>query len=149
MHLSELLTPERIVCNLSAQSKKRALENISEIIATGQPEITPSEVFDCLLARERLGGTGIGFGVAIPHGRLKNITQAIGAFVRLEHAIDFDSIDNQPVDLIFALLVPENSTEEHLQILASIASMFNEESARTKLRQAENSADISNIINSR
>jgi PTS system nitrogen regulatory IIA component len=146
MQLSEILTPEHITCNLPAQSKKRALEKISDIIAAGLPDVTSLEVFDCLLARERLGGTGIGHGVAIPHGRLKNITQAIGAFVKLEQAVDFDAIDKQPVDLIFALLVPENSTAEHLEILAAIAGMFNDEQTRQKLRQADNVDELGQII---
>lgn len=147
MQLSEILTPDHINCGLSAQSKKRALEKISDIFATGQDSVTAIEVFDRLLARERLGGTGIGHGVAIPHGRLPGINQAMGVFVKLEQAVDFDAIDNQKVDLIFALLVPENSTEEHLQILASIASMFNDENARDKLRQAGNADEIRQIIN--
>lgn len=146
MHLSELITPERIICNLQAQSKKRALEEISERIATGVANVTTNEVFDSLLSRERLGGTGIGYGVAIPHGRLKNSSHAIGAFIKLQDAIDFDALDNQPVDLLFALLVPENSTEEHLQILASIASMFNDEQMREKLRQTNTSEEIYQLI---
>jgi len=146
MQLSDLLTPERIVCNLSSQSKKRTLEEISERISSCDARVTTNEVFDSLLARERLGGTGIGHGVAIPHGRLKNTEQTIGAFIKLDKAIDFDSLDNQPVDLIFALLVPEHSTQEHLQVLASIASMFNDEQAREKLRHASSAEEIYQII---
>lgn len=148
MQLSELLTPERIACNLSSQSKKRLLETVSEIISSDIQNVTPNEVFDCLLNRERLGGTGIGHGVAIPHGRLQNIDHAIGAFIKLEQAVDFDAIDNQPVDLIFALLVPENSTEEHLQVLAKIAGMFNDESIRQQLRQAPDKTALEQIISS-
>jgi len=146
MQLSELLTTDRVVCNLSTQSKKRALEEISELISRGESRVTINEVFDSLLARERLGGTGIGHGVAIPHGRLKNTDMTIGAFIKLENAVDFDAIDNQPVDLIFALLVPENSTQEHLQVLASIAGMFNDEQTRDKLRQADSAEQLYQII---
>lgn len=146
MQLSELLTPDRITCDLSAQSKKRALEEISELISRVDPKVTTNEVFDSLLARERLGGTGVGHGVAIPHGRLKNTEMTIGAFIKLQNAIDFDAIDNQPVDLMFALLVPENSTQEHLQVLASIASMFNDEQAREKLRLATSSEELYQLI---
>lgn len=146
MQLSELLTPGRIACNLSTQSKKRALEEISKLISRGEPKVTTNEVFDSLLARERLGGTGIGHGVAIPHGRLKNTEMTIGAFIKLQQAVDFDAIDNQPVDLLFALLVPENSTQEHLQVLASIASMFNEEPIREKLRQAKSAEELYQLI---
>lgn len=146
MQLSELLTPERVVCNLQALSKKRVLEEISELISSGEPKVTTNEVFESLLARERLGGTGIGQGVAIPHGRLKNISQAIGAFIKLQDAVDFDAIDNQPVDLLFAMLVPEDSTAEHLQILASIAAMFNDEQTREKLRQATSAGELYQLI---
>jgi len=146
MQLSELLTPDRIICNLSAQSRKRALEEISELISHGEPKVTTNEVFDSLLARERLGSTGIGHGVAIPHGRLKNTEQTIGAFIKLQEAVDFDAIDNRPVDLMFALLVPELSTQEHLQILASIAGMFNDEQTREKLRQATSAEELYQLI---
>lgn len=146
MQLSELLTLDRIACDLSVQSKKRAIEKISELISRGDSKVTTNEVFDSLLARERLGGTGIGHGVAIPHGRLKNTEMTIGAFIKLQQAVDFDAIDNQPVDLLFALLVPENSTQEHLQVLASIASMFNEEPVREKLRQAKSAEELYQLI---
>lgn len=146
MHLSELLSPLRVTCDVPAQSKKRALEQVSELISSADPKVTTNEVFDSLLSRERLGGTGIGHGVAIPHGRLKNTTQAIGAFIKLKDAIDFDAIDNQPVDLLFALLVPENSTDEHLQVLANIAKMFNDEQTREKLRQAVSPDELYHLI---
>lgn len=146
MQLSELLTSDRIACNLSAQSKKRALEKLSELISRGDAKVTTNEVFDSLLARERLGGTGIGHGVAIPHGRLKNTEMTIGAFIKLQQAVDFDAIDNQPVDLMFALLVPENSTQEHLQVLASIAGMLNDEQTREKLRQASSAEELYQLI---
>jgi len=146
MHLSELLTPDRIACNLPAQSKKRALEELSELISHADPMVTTNEVFDSLLARERLGGTGVGYGVAIPHGRLKNTEKTIAAFISLQDAIDFDALDNQRVDLLFALIVPENSTQEHLQILASIAGMFNDEATREKLRQATSSEELYQLI---
>ena len=146
MQLSELLTIDRVACDLSAQSKKRAVEKLSELISRGDAKVTGNEVFDSLLARERLGGTGIGHGVAIPHGRLKNTQMTIGAFIKLQQAVDFDAIDNQPVDLMFALLVPENSTQEHLQVLSSIASMFNYEQTRQKLHQASSAEELYQII---
>ena len=116
------------------------------MIARGETGVTTIEVFDSLLARERLGGTGIGHGVAIPHGRLKNTDHTIGAFIKLQTAVDFDAIDNQPVDLIFALLVPEDSTQEHLQILAAIAGLFNDEQAREQLRRASSPEELYTII---
>jgi len=103
-------------------------------------------VFESLLARERLGGTGVGYGVAIPHGRLKSSDHTVGAFIKLQNGVDFDSADRQPVDLLFALLVPEKSNEEHLQILAALAKLFSDESLRTQLRDADNIEKIHQLI---
>lgn len=136
MQLSELLSKDSIACDVDAQSKKRALQELSELIAEKDKNVSTNEVFDSLINRERLGGTGIGHGAAIPHGRLKNCTHITGAFIRLKNAIDFDSADNTPVDLLFALIVPEESTDEHLKVLAMLASMFNDEEFRNKLRSS-------------
>ncbi|KPK56035.1 MAG: hypothetical protein AMS22_02390 [Thiotrichales bacterium SG8_50] len=149
MDLSLLITPDRIACDVSASSKKRALEALSELLARDDDELSAADVFDSLIARERLGGTGLGFGVAIPHGRLKDKDKTIGAFVRLSEGVDFDAVDNQPVDLLFALLVPENSTEEHLQILATLAELFNRSEVRDALRQAKSVQAIHALLTSR
>lgn len=146
MQLSDLITPQRIRCNLDAQSKKRALEQLSELISQDQDTITSTQVFDSLLSRERLGGTGVGHGVAIPHGRLRNSQQTLGAFIKLARGIDYDAADKQPVDLLFALLVPEESTEEHLQLLAQLAAMFSDQGIREKLRHAETTEDIHELL---
>ena len=146
MQLSDLISPGRIGCNLDAQSKKRALEQLSELISQDQDTITSTQVFDSLLSRERLGGTGVGHGVAIPHGRLRNSKQTLGAFIKLARGVDYDAADKQPVDLLFALLVPEESTEEHLQILAQLAAMFSDEAMREKLRHAQTTADIHKLL---
>lgn len=146
MELNELITPTRIACNIEAHSKKRALELLSELISENEDKISSTDVFDSLLARERLGGTGVGYGVAIPHGRLKNTEHTLGAFIRLKEGIDFDSADHQPVDLIFALLVPEQSTEEHLQVLARLAAMFHDDAIREKLRQADSISSIHHLL---
>lgn len=146
MQLSDLITPERIACNIDAQSKKRALEQVSELISRDQDTISSTDVFDSLLARERLGGTGVGYGVAIPHGRLRNTGQTLGAFVKLRQGVDFDSADHQPVDLVFALLVPEQSTEEHLQALAQLAAMFSDDEFRNKLREAQTAQEIHGLL---
>ena len=136
MQLSELLSKDSIACDVDAQSKKRALQELSELIAEKDKNVSTNEVFDSLINRERLGGTGIGHGAAIPHGRLKNCKHITGAFIRLKNAIDFDSVDNTPVDLLFALIVPEESNDEHLKVLAMLASMFNDEEFRNKLRSS-------------
>jgi PTS system nitrogen regulatory IIA component len=99
-----------------------------------------------LIARERLGSTGLGNGIAIPHGRLKNGQQTIAAFMQLSTSIDYDSVDNAPVDLLFALIVPENSTEEHLNTLATLAEMFSNTETLNKLRQSSSSEEMYTIL---
>ena len=135
MELTDLITPQRIACEVEAQSKKRTLELLSELISQAEDTIASTDVFDSLLARERLGGTGVGYGVAIPHGRLKGTQHTLGAFIRLKTGVDFDAADQRPVDLIFALLVPEESTEEHLQVLSTIAEVFSNPGVCAALRE--------------
>ena len=134
MKLSEILSPNCIRLDADATSKKRVLESASELLADTDQNLSPRQVFDCLIAREKLGSTGLGHGVAIPHGRLAGLDRTIGVFLRVPKGVDFDAPDNQPVDLVFALLVPEDSTEEHLQVLANIASYFDVETSRDALR---------------
>ncbi|UCE90341.1 MAG: PTS IIA-like nitrogen regulatory protein PtsN [Pseudomonadota bacterium] len=146
MQIVDLITPERIACGVEAGSKKRALEMLSELIARDQETVNTTDVFDSLLARERLGGTGVGHGVALPHGRLRSSDLTIGAFVQLRQGIDFGAADNEPVDLLFALLVPEQSTDEHLQALALLAAMFSNDGFRDKLRGADTPEDLYNLL---
>ena len=131
------LIAERISCNNAAVSKKRVLEEAARLLATSTPELTQDMIFDKLLERERLGSTGLGQGIALPHARMCGITQACGAFVKLTDAADFDAIDNKPVDLVFALLVPEDATQEHLQLLASLASLFSRADFCSRIRSAQ------------
>ena len=140
MELQDIIDPERIAYDVDVSSKKRALETVSDILVKGDggENLVSHDVCESLIAREKLGSTGIGCGVAIPHGRLKNTDKTLAAFIKLHKGVDYDAIDNQAVDLIFALLVPENSTEEHLKILAEIAEMFSNETFRKKLREANN-----------
>lgn len=144
MNISDIISPERVVCDLDATSKKRALEKLSNMLASNS--LTPQDVVDSLIARERLGSTGIGYGVAIPHGRIKNTDHAIAAFIQLHEGIDFDAADDQAVDLLFALLVPEESTKEHLELLAELAEMFSDEDFRAKLRATKDSEAIYNLL---
>lgn len=142
MNLTELLTESRTLCHTEAGSKKRVLELAGEALA-GQPG-TPSadRIFSGLLNRERLGSTGIGDGVAIPHCRLPDCQQAVALLMSLAEPIDFDAIDNRPVDLLCFLLVPEDGAEEHLQTLAGLAELFSQESVREALRNCETSAQL-------
>lgn len=146
MELTDLITPERVVCDIEAQSKKKSLDLVSDLIAQADDSISSLDVSESLRARERLGGTGVGHGVAIPHGRLKNTRQTLGAFIRLRQGVDFESADHKPVDLIFALLVPEESTDEHLQVLAKLASMFSNDAFREKLRKADSSQMLYQLL---
>lgn len=145
MQLSDLLTPDR-VASTHASSKKRVLEQLSQLIFSGQDNVSQTEIFDSLISRERLGSTGLGHGVAIPHGRVRNSDRTIGAFIKLDQGIDFDAIDREPVDLLFALLVPEHCTDEHLQLLAQLAEMFSDPQLLEKLRQASNGDSLFHII---
>ena len=137
MKITDLITSGRVVCNEEVSSKKRALERLGELIASGQTECSARAIFDSLIGRERLGSTGLGHGVALPHGRLSQSQQAIGAFIKLKQGVDFDAIDQQPVDLIFALLVPEHFTDEHLRILSYLAEMFSDKAFCEELRSTD------------
>ena len=146
MQMADLVTPECVACNVKVHSKKRVFELLAELLAKNQHELTQAEIMESLLARERLGSTGLGHGVAIPHGRMKKLNRAVGAFVQLEKGIDFDAIDNQPVDLLFVLLVPEKCTDEHLQILAGLAEMLGDEVMRDKLHAAKSCEELYRLV---
>ncbi|MEJ1296634.1 MAG: PTS sugar transporter subunit IIA [Candidatus Sedimenticola sp. (ex Thyasira tokunagai)] len=136
MFPADFLISERVsYCNPAA-SKKRILEAVGKLLASTSPGLTQDLVFDKLLERERLGSTGLGHGIALPHARMPGIKQAYGAFLQLENSADFDAIDRQPVDLVFGLLVPEEATQEHLQLLAMLASLFSKETFCQELRKA-------------
>ncbi len=137
MDIIDLIAPGRIVCNCSVASKKRVIEALSELLATGQTDLSARPIFDSLIGRERLGSTGLGHGVALPHGRFSQTQTAIGAFIKLEKGVDFDAIDRQPVDLVFGLLVPDHYTDEHLKILARLAEMFSDQAFCRQLRDAD------------
>lgn len=146
MQVAELLDIEHINCNTQSASKKRVLEQLSGLLAANQGSLTPNQVFDSLLSRERLGSTGLGRGVAIPHGRMKDGSNTLAAFIKLQQGVDFDASDNQPVDLLFALLVPEQATDEHLQLLAQLARMFSDEQLVAKLRASSDAHSLLNAI---
>ena len=146
MRIADILTSERIICNVNLSSKKAALEALSGLIAGASVRLDEQQVFNSLLTRERLGGTGLGNGIAIPHGRWKDGLSTIAAFIKLKQGVDYDAVDQQPVDLIFALLVPEHSTEEHLQVLAQLAEMFNQPEFLTQLRREESEEAIYGLL---
>ncbi|NFV80942.1 PTS IIA-like nitrogen regulatory protein PtsN [Magnetospirillum aberrantis] len=138
MDIADLITPAAVIPNLRATSKKQALQDLAKKAAelTGQNE---RAVFDVLLERERLGTTGVGNGIAIPHGKLPALTRLYGLFARLERPIHFESIDEQPVDLIFLLLAPESAGADHLKALARVSRLLRDKGVCEKLRGTENS----------
>jgi PTS system nitrogen regulatory IIA component len=146
MQIADILSVERVCCDIPSRSKKAALEAAARLIAGAEPGLSDADVFDSLIARERLGSTGLGHGVALPHGRRKLGDRTLGAFIRLQSAIDYDAIDQQPVDILFALLVPEKSTEEHLQILSQLAERFSNPALLEKLRSEPSSEEIFRLL---
>jgi PTS system nitrogen regulatory IIA component len=130
--IAKLLPPSNIVLDVEMSSKKRLFEQVGLLFENNQG-IGRSVVFDSLFARERLGSTGLGQGVAIPHGRIKGLRDPVGAFVRLKDGVPFDAPDGQAVKLIFVLLVPEQATEQHLLILSELAELFSDREMRQDL----------------
>src|SRR5215475_14502007 len=143
--IAKLLPPSNILLDLDVTSKKRMFEQAGLLFENNQG-VARSLVFDSLFARERLGSTGLGQGVAIPHGRIKGLKEAVGAFVRLKQPIPFDAPDGQPVNLIFVLLVPDRATDLHLQILSELAQMFSDKPFRERLLGAATPADVSQLV---
>ena len=140
--ISQLLTPGRTACCVPGISKKRLLETIARIISEDQVSMPYNAVLSRLIAREKLGSTGLGQGIAIPHCRVDNCTHALGTLVTLEEAIDFDAPDGNPVDILFVLLVPEEAQQQHLDILAGIAGLFSQQSYCEQLRHAGDAATL-------
>ncbi len=145
MEIADLLTSERIVPSLRAPSKKQALQELSRRAAeiTGLPERT---IFDVLLERERLGTTGVGSGIAIPHGKLAALEGLLGVFARLEKPVDFDAVDEQPVDLIFLLLAPESAGADHLKALARISRLLRDRAVCEQLRAATDGDSLFGLL---
>jgi PTS system nitrogen regulatory IIA component len=146
MHIADLITPERVVCCQESTSKKRTLEQLSQLLTRNVPRISTNEVFDSLIGRERLGSTGLGHGVAIPHGRIQRLQEPVGAFMSLNNGVDFDAIDRLPVDLLFALLVPQEATDAHLQLLAQLARMFSDSGFTQRLRATRDDQELYELL---
>ena len=148
MQIDHLLSHDRIACGQSATSKKRVLEAAAALLAGADPSLEPTAVFESLIGRERLGSTGLGHGIALPHGRMPYKGQPIGALITLKDGVDFDALDGHPVNQVFALVIPEESTEEHLQILASLARVFSDTSVREQLKCCKNPENAINLLKS-
>ena len=146
IRLENILTPGRSLVGVPGGSKKRVLEQIGNLIGKEVPELDGQSVFESLIAREKLGSTGFGNGIAIPHCRLKGCTAPISAVLHLDTPVDFDAIDGAPVDLLFVLLVPEAATDAHLELLRQIASMLDNPETRKKLRGADSSEALYQVV---
>ena len=137
MNIVDLLTPRRVVCIDGAANKARLLQLLGSLLATDQSAVTAREITVSLRKRERTISTGMGHGIALPHVRLGQATQIVGAFIRLKRGVNFNALDKQPVDLVFGLLVPEQFVNEHLVILAYLAEMFSDRDFCRQLRQTD------------
>ena len=147
MDFRSVLTLERTYNGLNPKSKKRLLETATELIVLDVPSIDKEELYKNLITRERLGSTGIGKGVAIPHCRSSQCDHPIGAMITLDTPVDYDAVDNQPVDIVFVLIVPTEETDNHLKLLASLAESLSQDSFRQQLRLSTSRQELFNSIN--
>ena len=145
MQLEEILSPERCHCRIEGVSKKRILTKISEIASENIDSLEVGEVFDALMAREQLGTTGLGNGIAIPHCRLAPCENIIGVLITLDEPVNFDSLDGKPVDIMFVLLVPREENDEHVRTLAELATLFNDQDFCHTIRHTNDREDLYNI----
>jgi PTS system nitrogen regulatory IIA component len=146
IRLETILTPGRSQVNVPGGSKKKTLETIANLIGREVPDLDTQAVFEALIAREKLGSTGFGNGIAIPHCRLQGCESPVSALLHLDAPIDFDAIDGAPVDLLFVLLVPQAATDAHLELLRQIASMLDRKEVREKLRSASSNEALYQVV---
>lgn len=146
IRLETILTPGRSLVNVPGGSKKRVLEQIANLIGKEVAGLDTQDVFESLIAREKLGSTGFGNGIAIPHCRLPGCTAPVSALLHLDSPVDYDAIDGAPVDLLFVLLVPEAATDAHLELLRQIASMLDRKEVRDRLRSAKSSEALYQVV---
>ena len=145
MELNIILKPECTTC-ATPGSKKKVLEMISDLVASQYPELSSQEIFESLLNREKMGSTGIGSGIAIPHGRLDNIDAPIAVLIKCEQPIAFEAIDKQPVDILFALLVPSDQCQEHLSTLSAMAEKLSDKQTLKQLRRITDERELYQVI---
>lgn len=143
--IAPLLTPATTLLDVSFSSKKKLFEHAAELFAQTHG-LKASDIFSSLFERERLGSTALGYGIAIPHGRIKGLQDAAGAFYRLSTPLEFDAPDNQPVSLCFVLLVPKDANEAHLQILGELAQLFGDDGMRARMLQAASPSDLIALV---
>jgi len=141
MPLTDILTPQSVLASVKAASKKQLLQELSAF-AAAQSGLLESDIYEALLQRERLGSTGIGHGIAIPHGKLPKLDRLIGIFARLEKPVDFDALDGQQVDLVFLLLAPEGAGADHLKALSRVARALRDPAIAQKLRKSHDASAL-------
>jgi len=141
-----LVNEDSISFHDPASSKKKVLENLSKKLAANTAATTAEKIFHVLLERERLGSTGLGKGVAIPHARVPGLTHTVAAMLTMETPVEFEAADNQPIDIAFGLLVPEEDTDNHLQHLSRLVSLFRDPEVCDRIRRAENAEDIFELL---
>ena len=146
MKLQNILTLDCTLCAVPATSKKRLFDTICETAANHISEVSQHELLESLMAREQMGSTGIGNGIAIPHGRLANCNQVIAILLTTDEPIEFDAIDNRPVDIFIALFVPENACKEHLSTLQSIAEIFSDKQTSKLIRKCSTNEELFQLI---
>ena len=142
MSFENIIKPDGVLCNATARSKKHCLEIVSELLVRSNPEIASESIFACLVERERLGCTSLGNGAAFPHCRVRGIEQSTGALIKLAEAIDFDAADGEPVDLVFAMMVPSEPGDSDYAEIKRITRMFKDERLRETLRNMNSSGDL-------
>lgn len=146
MEIKDILSPDCTRCAVPGTSKKRILQLISEIAGEHIDDLTEDDVLTGLMCREKMGSTGIGAGIAIPHGRLPHLTQPFAVVVTCIPGIEFDAIDNQPVDVFFAILVPSDTNEAHLQTLATVAKKLSDKEVTKHLRKANSNIALYELL---
>jgi PTS system nitrogen regulatory IIA component len=146
MHVTEFLLPQHTFLQVQSGNKEQVLQKVSELFTQQLPQLNAQTIFAHLIMREKLGSTGIGHGVAIPHARIDSLTRPYGIFLQLGNPIDFNAGDHHCVDLIFALIVPQEANETHLQILSTLAQYFSEDDFRSLCRQARDTKTLYDLI---
>ncbi len=146
MNVADILAANRVLLDVEVASRKRVLETIGDALASADPTLSAKAVFQHLYDREDLGSTGLGHGVALPHARMPGCRRAFAAFVRLGAGVEFSAPDGEAVDLYFGLLVPAESTDEHLQILSAVAGVLNQEQVRARLRETGSAEEVRELF---
>ncbi len=146
MYLKDVISEEGIVFTTSVSSKKRALEILSESLALQYSELNKNKILDALLAREKLGSTGLGRGIAIPHCRIEELDKIYAAMLKLDDGVDFEAADDTPVTFLFCMVVPEDTEEDHLQLLANLAELLDNETVRQAINKCEDAPCLYQLL---